>query len=145
MDRRKLDELWRDGESVGIDDLEGHLKGLHYSGAGPLDNRLWKSMFNSSPWRGMTVTGSTGVNHLGYPPVTFDAVEFTVEETTLDSGDALLFDYSRHNPPPLSGIREHVREVDDDVYLVTANYEFAGELRFMYYFGLEPTEELEIQ
>ncbi len=145
LDREALDELFAEAESPDVDDLQGHLSGLHYSGAGFLDNRLFKRAFNSSPWRGMSVEGSRGVNHLGYPPVTFDAVEFTVSRTALEEGEAVLFDYGDLNLPPLSGIREHVRRVDDDTYLCAAKYCVAGDLRFMYYFGVEPTREIEVK
>lgn len=144
MDRRRLDAEFSAGDEPSVEELQGYLKGLHYSGVGPLDSETWKLVFNRSPWRGMTVDGDEGVNHLGYPPLTFDAVGFDVSTTTLEDGAAVLFDYGDRNPPPLCGIREHVRRVDDDTYLAAANYSVGGDLRFMYYFGVELAEQLEV-
>lgn len=145
MGRGELDELFAAADAPEVDGLAGYMRGLHYSGAGPLDTRLWKKLSNRSPWRGMTVDGDVGVNHLGYPPFTFDAVEFDVSTVTLDDGEAVQFDYGEHNPPPVSGIREHVRRVDEDSYLAAASLRVGGELRFMYYFGLEDAGEIEVE
>ncbi len=144
MDRRRLDAEFSAGDAPGLEEIQGYLRGVHLAGAGVLDGWIWKRVSNRAPWRGMTVDGDEGVNYLGYPPLTFEAVEFDVSETTLEDGAALLFDYGEPNPPPLCGIREHVRRVDDDVYLAAARYSVGDDLRLMYYFGLEATEEIEV-
>ena len=144
MDRRRLDAEFSAGAAPDVEDIQGYLRGVHLAGAGVLDGWVWKRSSNVAPWRGMTVDGDEGVNELGYPPLTFQAVEFDVSTTSLEDGDAVLFDYGDRNHPPLCGIREHVRRVDDDVYLAAARYSVRDDLRFMYYFGLEPAESIEV-
>lgn len=144
MDRRRLDAEFSAGEAPEVDEMQGYLRGVHYAGPGLLDGCTWKAASNRAPWRGMTVDGDEGVNHLGYPPLTFEAVEFDVSRKTLEDGAALLFDYGDSNPPPLCRIREHVRRVDDGTYLAAARYTVGGDPRLMYYFGLEETERIEV-
>ncbi|MFW5929481.1 MAG: hypothetical protein ACOCT0_03570 [Halobacteriota archaeon] len=146
LDRRELDELFESAEPVTAGDVDGSYTGLHYAGAGPLDGALWKTASNRSPWRGMTVYGDRGTNHLGYTPVVVDAVEFTVYDGVYpgDAGPAVVFDYDvDDNPRPLGRIREYVREVDG-LLLARAHFVAAGKPRFMYYFGLDEAPRLEV-
>ncbi len=147
-----LDELHRlydesAQEVPDADDLEGDLRGAVLAGRGIARTSLWRTAARYAPWEGLEVGGRGGSNVLGYGPVTFQRYEFESYVERGKEGGALVFDYDvPENPFALRRIEEHVRRIDDNLYLVKVSANLAGRKLFLHYYAVEPREvEIEVR
>lgn len=129
------------------DDLTGELRGEVLAGRGIARTSAWRTAAKYAPWSGLDVDERGGSNVLGYGPLTFQRYGFESYVERDREGGALVFDYDLpENPFALRRIEEHVRRVDDELYLVKVFANAAGRKLFLYYYAVEPREtEIEVR
>lgn len=123
------------------DDLTGELRGEVLAGRGVARTSAWRTATKYAPWSGLDVGERGGSNVLGYGPLTFERYGFESYVERDREGGSLIFDYDvSENPFALRRVEEHVRRVDDELYLVKVFLNLAGRKVFLYYYAVEPRE-----
>jgi len=144
-DKAQLDQLFREGETPDEGALEGETRGRVLAGRGPLRLGAVRQAVNGPwlPWKGKTFGAVSGKNRIEVGPVKRQEFEFDtkVQPSLLpDDNDVLTLDYDKPvNPPGIRQIRDDLKEIDDGVYLGTANLDIGDDYEFVLYFGLEET------
>lgn len=146
MDRRELDRLFERGDTPEPGDIEGEASGALLAGRGVFDLSGVRKLLNTSlnPWRGKSFSGSRGTNLVGYSPLSTELFDFEgyVDESVRADGTALILDYDRPSNPKIARrVRDEVRRVDEDLYLVSTHFEGLDGYRFVGYYGLDTSEE----
>lgn len=145
MERRQLDRLFAEGETPEPSDVEGDASGALLAGRGLFELSSVRKLLNTAinPWRGKSFRGSKGANLVGYSPLSTELFEFEAEvgDSVTGEGDALVLDYDQPaNPSIAHRVRDEVRRVDDDLYLVSTNFEGLEGYRFVGYYGLDTSD-----
>ena len=146
LDKNELDELFAEGETPTVDEMEGETRGIVLAGRGTLRTGVGREIANLPllPWKGKKIEGGQGVNRFGYGPLSQQGFEFNtrISESLQGWGTVLVFDYDvASNPPGVKRVRDDLKKIDDGLYLGTSNLEIGGTHRFLLYFALEKTEK----
>ncbi|MFB6283314.1 MAG: hypothetical protein ABEK59_05180 [Halobacteria archaeon] len=146
MDKAELDELFAEGETPTLEEIEGDTDGTVLAGRGGLRTEIGREIANlpTLPWQGKSIEGGEGTNRFGYGPLSQQGFEFDtrITESLRGWGSVLVFDYDvPENPPGIRRIRDDLKKVDEGVFLGTSNIEVAGNHRFLLYFVLEQKEK----
>ncbi len=144
-DRRELDRLFADGETPEPDEIQGEASGALLAGRGLFELSSVRKLLNTAinPWRGKSFRGAEGANLVGYSPLSTELFEFEAEvaDSVTGDGDALVLDYDQPaNPAIARRVRDEVRRVGDDLYLVSTNFEGLDGYRFVGYYGLDSSD-----
>lgn len=144
-DKAELDQLFREGDTPDEDALEGETRGRVLAGRGPLRLGAVRQAVNGPllPWKGKTFARTSGKNRFEFGPIERQEFEFDtkVQESLLsDDNDVLTLDYDQPaNPPGIRQIRDDLKELEEGLYLGTANLDVGDDYEFILYFALEKT------
>jgi len=139
-DLRELHALYEEGEVPNEDDVRGEMRGLTLAGRGVARTRLWRRAANLAPWAGMRIDEHDGVNHVGFPPLVTDRYGFETYVERGKDGGALVLDYDvEENPYALRRLEEHLREIEEGLFLGRSYLRVGGRRVFLHYYAVEPT------
>ncbi len=146
LDREELDSLFEQGEAPEPEELEGEASGALLAGRGLFDTAVFRRLLNTplNPWRGKSFGGGEGTNLVGYSPLSTELFDFEARtgESLVDGEPVVVLDYDQPDNPAIARrVRDEVRRVGDDIYLVSTNFQAMDGYRFVGYYGLDASQD----
>ncbi|MFP4632150.1 MAG: hypothetical protein ACLFMT_01775 [Halobacteriales archaeon] len=148
-DESELNDVYKNARCPEISELEGRYLGTVLGGrVFPLTLKEGVGLLNGDwmPWAGKKIhpideEESRGCNWYEIGPFERNGFEFVgrLRPSTYGPGRAYVLDYDLpDNPDVVQGVRDELKQVDDELYLGRTYMRFRGEHRFLFYFALEP-------